>query len=472
MDMGADTPPAQDTPNVPPTSLPSHVLSEPPQTVVPLQPVPPPPEHSQQLLPVSTKDDTKTTPINPSAPNPEARSPTSQPWPATALPSTDSPTPAPPPTSEKISLSPALQAQLPPPAIPQETTPHPGTLSITCIGLGSSKASSPPGSLQPLDIKDALSYLHMIKAKFQDKTEVYDQFLDTMKDFKSQVIDVPGVIARISTLFGGHPSLIQGFNNFMPPGYHIDCTIDAEDNTNLITVITPTGTHTQTSDGAIRRTTRHNSALTGAGEITPGLGIYFGDVNANNGPSAGPNGFNNNGQAGAPVVPQPMHLGLPPQQVGLSSGPGGSHSPNPTTPGVANFLVSQHHHHSQNNHPDFEAQARLDQAKDPIEFNHAINYVNKIKNRYANDPSTYKQFLEILQTYQKEQRPIRSVHGQMAVLFGGSVDLLDEFKQFLPDTSEGSHEAMRGLPGGSKCHNVVVARSKREQKSALSLLRN
>jgi len=35
--------------------------------------------------------------------------------------------------------------------------------------------------------------------------------------------------------------------------------------------------------------------------------------------------------------------------------------------------------------------------------------VNKIKNRFSNDPETYKQFLEILQTYQKEQRPIQDV---------------------------------------------------------------
>lgn len=45
----------------------------------------------------------------------------------------------------------------------------------------------------------------------------------------------------------------------------------------------------------------------------------------------------------------------------------------------------------------------------PVEFNHAISYVNRIKQRYSGDPDTYKQFLEILQTYQKEQRPIGDV---------------------------------------------------------------
>jgi paired amphipathic helix protein Sin3a len=49
------------------------------------------------------------------------------------------------------------------------------------------------------------------------------------------------------------------------------------------------------------------------------------------------------------------------------------------------------------------------QQRGPIEFNHAINYVNKIKTRFANQPETYRYFLEILQTYQKEDKPIQEV---------------------------------------------------------------
>lgn len=44
-----------------------------------------------------------------------------------------------------------------------------------------------------------------------------------------------------------------------------------------------------------------------------------------------------------------------------------------------------------------------------VEFNHAITYVNKIKNRYVGDPNVYKQFLEILQAYQRDQKPIQEV---------------------------------------------------------------
>ena len=43
-----------------------------------------------------------------------------------------------------------------------------------------------------------------------------------MKEFKSQSIDTPGVITRVSHLFKGHPELIVGFNTFLPPGYKIE----------------------------------------------------------------------------------------------------------------------------------------------------------------------------------------------------------------------------------------------------------
>jgi paired amphipathic helix protein Sin3a len=43
------------------------------------------------------------------------------------------------------------------------------------------------------------------------------------------------------------------------------------------------------------------------------------------------------------------------------------------------------------------------------EFNHAILYLNKIKARYSDEPNVYKQFLDILQTYQKEQKHVQDV---------------------------------------------------------------
>lgn len=137
------------------------------------------------------------------------------------------------------------------------------------------------------------------------------------------------MIARISTLFRGRPNLIQGFNTFLPRGYKIECSIDAEE----ITMSTPTGTHTL---------------------VQPGM------------------------------------------------------SPN--------------------------AQQQQED-RNPVAFDHAVNYLAKVRKRYAaSDPETYRQFLEIIQTYQKEQRPIQLVYEQVSVLLGGSPDLMEGFKVFLPQT--------------------------------------
>ncbi|CAH7675580.1 hypothetical protein PPACK8108_LOCUS10604 [Phakopsora pachyrhizi] len=43
----------------------------------------------------------------------------------------------------------------------------------------------------------------------------------------------------------------------------------------------------------------------------------------------------------------------------------------------------------------------------PLEFNHAITYVSKIKNHYAGNPKTYQTFPDILQTYQSDACPIQ-----------------------------------------------------------------
>lgn len=65
-------------------------------------------------------------------------------------------------------------------------------------------------------------------------------------------IDTPGVIKRVSHLFNGHPSLIQGFNTFLPVGYRIECSTDPYD-AGYITVTTPSGTTLQTTNNGSGR---------------------------------------------------------------------------------------------------------------------------------------------------------------------------------------------------------------------------
>ncbi|KAG9041544.1 Transcriptional regulatory protein sin3 [Tulasnella sp. UAMH 9824] len=457
MDVDPPPPPrpASSAAVLPPISSIVQGQQEPPQTAVP--------PHPQQQAEQPGAPASQAPPPRPasSAPNPSPvpgpalapqRASSTQPWPATALtPGPGTPAIPGPPAAESIPGAEALAPGTPGPA--------PGDQS---------GASSPSGAYRPLNVKDALSYLEMVKIKFQERPDVYNQFLDIMKDFKSQTIDTPGVIERVSTLFNGHPSLIQGFNTFLPQGYRIECS-EGDDSTNTITVTTPTGIHTQTADGIIQRT----RSFVPTPVQTPGVAQpsgYFppGPPGAPQptsspyphgpppGPGAPPAPFND---PVPPAVGTPMGpaLGLP-QQLPHAVSPRPIHSPHPTTPGVATVLGGLQHPNGPPvitgplvpppPPPQPHAPVIAQDSKRPVEFNHAINYVNKIKNRFASDPDTYKQFLEILQTYQKEQRPIQSVYEQVAVLFDGSTDLLDEFKQFLPDTTATALEGAMGTGGG------------------------
>lgn len=71
--------------------------------------------------------------------------------------------------------------------------------------------------------------------------------------------------------------------------------------------------------------------------------------------------------------------------------------------------------------------------KQPVEFNHAIIYVNKIKTRFQNDEQVYKTFLDILNMYRKGNKSINEVYREVETLFYDHQDLLDEFTRFLPD---------------------------------------
>jgi paired amphipathic helix protein Sin3a len=124
--------------------------------------------------------------------------------------------------------------------------------------------------------------------QFGNQPQVYNDFLDIMKEFKSQryseklwftiilyyptstykasllcnflifsfqSIDTPGVISRVSNLFKGHPELIVGFNTFLPPGYKIEVH---PNDSNSISYTTP------------HQTTLQNATLTGQSVHTVG----------------------------------------------------------------------------------------------------------------------------------------------------------------------------------------------------------
>lgn len=296
------------------------------------------------------------------------------------------------------------------------------------------------GGQQPI-LNDALSYLDQVKVQFADQPDVYNRFLDIMKDFKSQAIDTPGVINRVSELFAGHPNLIQGFNTFLPPGYRIEC--GAGNDPNTIRVTTPMGTTVQ--------------SITGAGRALPDSVL---------GQAGGSGGYYSSQQRHGNWQQQPQHSIESPEGVfspqNQNSGPAYPQNQAPHSSYEAQQAAAAHQQQQRGvsqltnavasigAHPPRNTQTPTPggqagtngaggqqglEKRGPVEFNHAISYVNKIKNRFQDRPEIYKQFLEILQTYQRESKPIQDVYAQVTHLFNTAPDLLEDFKQFLPESA-------------------------------------
>ncbi|GLD92507.1 hypothetical protein PINS_up001066 [Pythium insidiosum] len=265
-----------------------------------------------------------------------------------------------------------------------------------------------------LRVEDALLYLDQVKQQFGDQPDIYNQFLDVMKDFKAQAIDTPGVILRVSNLFRGYPNLILGFNTFLPPGYRIRPDTSIE--------VIP-----QQMTRPVGNTPMYSSGVQSAG------------------------GQQSSSSNLGPVHrPPPVTIPPPYSPPGLVGSQHGSKQP---TPARQNVPPTQHAankvgSHGQSKQASKKSQQQLQPASalnqsqasggnrgaaNPVEFDHAIHYVTTIKQRFADEPETYKEFLAILHTYQKEQRSIRQVLDQVSYLFRDHPDLLREFTFFLPD---------------------------------------
>ncbi|XP_028306096.1 SIN3 transcription regulator family member Aa [Gouania willdenowi] len=271
---------------------------------------------------------------------------------------------------------------------------------------------------QRLKVEDALSYLDQVKLQFGNQPQVYNDFLDIMKEFKSQSIDTPGVISRVSQLFKGHPDLIMGFNTFLPPGYKIEVQTN-----DLVNVTTPGQIHHITPHGI----SVQNIPITGAAPQHP--------------PQLCSPAITTTSAPPLLTQPTPAKMSKPLQPLPLTPSSQSSPSiPAYTSPRSPPMQL----------HPPLSSTPTglPIQNNQPVEFNHAINYVNKIKNRFQGQPDIYKAFLEILHTYQKEQRNAKEaggnytpalteqeVYAQVARLFKNQEDLLSEFGQFLPDAN-------------------------------------
>lgn len=245
----------------------------------------------------------------------------------------------------------------------------------------------PVGQVQPQQpiLNDALSYLDQVKVQFANEPTVYNNFLDIMKDFKSGQIDTPGVISRVSSLFAGNPDLIQGFNTFLPPGYRIEC--GTGDDPNTIRVTTPMGTQNFTMPpvpvrGGQLAVEAHDRPANGTYTPQPAAqsnAMMFSPNGRPTAPGQAP-GFMPIPEAGRATDAQAsssLHNALSTATGGPALRPGMSPRATPLPVQEPAGMVAA---------PSVEGIPAQTQAgaerRGPVEFNHAISYVNKIKVRY------------------------------------------------------------------------------------------
>ena len=224
-------------------------------------------------------------------------------------------------------------------------------------------------------------------------------------------------------LFHGHSELIGGFNTFLPPGYSIEISSDPRQD--VITVTTPMGVLTQMSDGSIGRVPQNPTSLqpppVAIPSPAPTSNLQSLSVNASNlrpitPQSVTPSRIPPPQQHPRPpfhdMSPPPNAMAAPPYSPSGLRAP--TQIPNDTAASILGNMsgraVKDHLQSSSNN---FLFQGGPGQAG---EFNHAIQYLKKIKLRYADDQATYKTFLEILQTYQKGQGPSHDVRLALVAL--------------------------------------------------------
>uniref|UniRef100_A0A667XIR6 Paired amphipathic helix protein Sin3b n=1 Tax=Myripristis murdjan TaxID=586833 RepID=A0A667XIR6_9TELE len=265
-------------------------------------------------------------------------------------------------------------------------------------------------------VEDALSYLDQVKIRFGNDPGIYNKFLDIMKEFKSQSIDTPGVINRVSQLFHGHPDLVLGFNAFLPPGYRIEIPKNG-----MVFLQSPFST--QVSPG------QQGKSLSGPAVTATSA---------------------SHSEAGHSHSKPPSRLSLPlTSRESQSQAPTSSVSPPTSEPS-------------------------------PVEFDSAISYVNKIKNRFLDHPEIYRAFLEILHTYQKEQLEVKESRGgrgssgmtedevfsKVASLFKGQEDLLAEFGQFLPDAKRSLVRGKEQLKRPEE-EDIITKQSKKRPRPML-----
>jgi paired amphipathic helix protein Sin3a len=184
-------------------------------------------------------------------------------------------------------------------------------------------------------------------------------------------IDTQEVINRVSTLFHGHPDLIVGFNTFLPPGYKIEVT---DDHYGYIQVTHPSSRIESIAIGNLHSNATYNFSITTPTSTTLHSPAILRQTSNLLNPdhddsSISLESLQTSTNATSQAVNTLISAANAPSQQQYSS----------TTNSSTLIAKSLKTSTTNVNH---STQSNTISNGQPVEFNHAINYVNKIKNRF------------------------------------------------------------------------------------------
>ncbi|VEL15266.1 unnamed protein product [Protopolystoma xenopodis] len=269
-----------------------------------------------------------------------------------------------------------------------------------------------------LRVEDALAYLDQVKARFASQGDIYTDFLDVMREFKAQTIGTEAVIRRVRELFRGHDDLISGFNTFIPQGLRGGSAGSQR------IVQSPVYQPPPPCISPAPPCDPSTRSLTSSGRSSDPCDQATISVHQLAQPSVLPT---------VPGLRTPNHLFT--SHIGVAP-PAGPRVQTPTTK-IETFI------HNQQSGPFLDAQHGSSLRE--LYPSHNITTLGfNSQNRFQGNPEVYQQFLDILHWYQREQKNTDATHRKLAEntvyqdvakLFDGQEDLLEEFHQFLPESS-------------------------------------
>lgn len=212
-------------------------------------------------------------------------------------------------------------------------------------------------------------------------------------------IDTQEVINRVSNLFHGHPDLIVGFNTFLPPGYKIEVS---QEHAGYIQVTHPSSrTESIAIGGGHPTSTTYNLSITTPTTTyrqTANLlsqdseEMEISQQQTNNITSQAVNALIS--AASAPQVPFFGTTGGLNLSTKTNKPASATSAPAPATPASS---------------------AEKSSSGQPVEFNHAINYVNKIKNRF-HQSVLFLLHLDMLMELLQESQYLQDLSGNSSYL--------------------------------------------------------